>query len=245
MKLKEYMEMREPGAEVTCWDKDIDGEFYFYNKEVGKKSLYGDDFPNVNKCDELLQELLDVVRIHDGGVVVNLYDLLNHPAVIQYAKENMFEEGQYEDDSDVVMMLFDDNVANFSNGFEGFSELMVECLLFAYKSEKNYDLGFGYLGNGMTVWNRLQEENGDYKKVAHISPEREVKYYDKYAPAVIRQKIEDYAATGTPVISATQDQQVFHVPPKKKPLEEKIASAEARKNEAPQDKSTERDDKGR
>lgn len=315
MKLKEYMEMQEPGAEVTCWDKDIDSEFYFYNKEVGKKTLYGDDFPNVNKCDELLQELLDVVRIHDGGVEVNLYALLEKPEVIEFAKKNMLDEGQYEDDSDIVIMLFDDNVKNFANGYEGFSELMVECLISAYKPEqskenerekavfnttdseltqyngtvvevirpltqdecdiedvgkmykvkfhdgyirdafqdelskeipqKKYDLGFGYLGNGVTVWNRLQEEHGDYKKVAHISAEREVKYYDGNLPLDIKQKIEDYAATSTLTISATQNQQVFHVPPKKKPLGEKISSAEAQKIDAPQDKSAERGDKGR
>jgi hypothetical protein len=34
---------------------------------------------------------------------------------------------------------------------------------------KKSDLGFGYLGNGMTVWDRNQEANGDYKTVAHIS----------------------------------------------------------------------------
>jgi len=32
-----------------------------------------------------------------------------------------------------------------------------------------YDLGFGHLGNGITVWNRLQIENNDYKTIAHIS----------------------------------------------------------------------------
>ena len=297
MKLKEYMDMLDPGAEVTCWDKDIDSEFYFYKKEVGKKSLFGDDFPNVNKCDELLRELLDIVKVRDGGVEVNLYELLEKPEVIEFAKKNMFEEYQYEDDSDVVMMLFDDNVSNFSNGFEGFSELMVECLISAYKPEpskenerekavfnttdlelmhyngtvvevirpltqdecdiddvgkmykvkfhdgyirdafqdelskelpqKKYDLGFGYLGNGVTVWNRLQEENGDYKKVAHISAEREVKYYDGNLPLDIKQKIEDFAATSNLTISATQDQPVFHTLPKKPALDDRIRSSEA------------------
>ena len=38
-------------------------------------------------------------------------------------------------------------------------------------SEKEYDLGFGYLGNGTTVWNRLEEVDNDYKTIAHISDE--------------------------------------------------------------------------
>ena len=33
-----------------------------------------------------------------------------------------------------------------------------------------YDLGYGHLGNGLTVWNRLEEVHGDYKTVAHIDP---------------------------------------------------------------------------
>ena len=35
---------------------------------------------------------------------------------------------------------------------------------------KEYELGFGSLGNGTTVWNRLEEEHGDYKTVewAHL-----------------------------------------------------------------------------
>ena len=36
---------------------------------------------------------------------------------------------------------------------------------------KAYDLGYGHLGNGLTVWNRLEEEHGDYKTVAHIAPD--------------------------------------------------------------------------
>ena len=39
---------------------------------------------------------------------------------------------------------------------------------------KAYDLGYGHLGNGVTVWNRLEEEHGDYKTVAHIAPDRTV-----------------------------------------------------------------------
>lgn len=128
MKLKEYMALCEPGTEITCWDKDVDSEFYFYTKEKGEKSLYGKEFPNVDKCMVMLPEYLDIVKIHDNGVEVNLYELLENPKIIEFAKKNMFDKSQYEDDSDVVMMLFDDNVKNFSNGYEGFSELMVQCL---------------------------------------------------------------------------------------------------------------------
>lgn len=128
MKLKEYMALCEPGTEITCWDKDVDSEFYFYTKEEGEKSDLDKEFPNLDKCMEVLPEYLDIVKIHKTGVEVNLYELLDNPKIIEFAKRNLFEVHQYEDDSDVVMMLFDDNVNNISQGFEGFSELMVQCL---------------------------------------------------------------------------------------------------------------------
>ena len=40
-----------------------------------------------------------------------------------------------------------------------------------------FDIGMGYLGNGLTVWNRAVEENGDYQNIAHISSEGEIHYY--------------------------------------------------------------------
>ena len=40
--------------------------------------------------------------------------------------------------------------------------------------QKAYDLGFGHLGNGLTVWNRMEEVDGDYRTVAHIAPDRTV-----------------------------------------------------------------------
>lgn len=79
---------------------------------------------------------------------------------------------------------------------------------------EKYDLGFGHLGNGITVWNRLEEEHGDYKTVAHISAERAITFYDKAMPETVKQKIRDFAEKANPTISATQNQLVFHVPAK-------------------------------
>ncbi|MGN0162346.1 MAG: hypothetical protein ACI4EA_02020, partial [Candidatus Ornithomonoglobus sp.] len=60
-------------------------------------------------------------------------------------------------------------------------------------ASKKYELGFGKLGNGTTVWNRLEEENHDYKTVAHISDSGEVKYYEDL-PDDVKQLIEEQAA---------------------------------------------------
>lgn len=79
---------------------------------------------------------------------------------------------------------------------------------------KAYDLGYGHLGNGLTVWNRLEEEHGDYKTVAHIAPDRTVTIYDEEMPQAVREEIQRIADTSQMTISATQDAPVFSVPPK-------------------------------
>ncbi len=76
-----------------------------------------------------------------------------------------------------------------------------------------YDLGFGHLGNGLTVWNRLRTVDGDYQTVAHIEPDRSVTIYDTDMPDEVRQRIYDVAATSDARISATQDAPVFSTPP--------------------------------
>lgn len=42
---------------------------------------------------------------------------------------------------------------------------------------EKFELWFGCLGNGTTVCNKAVEENGDYKKIAHISEGGETSGY--------------------------------------------------------------------
>ena len=79
---------------------------------------------------------------------------------------------------------------------------------------KAYDLGYGHMGNGLTVWNRLEEEHGDYKTVAHIAPDRTVTIYDEEMPQAVRDEIQRIADASEMTISATQDAPVFAVPPR-------------------------------
>ena len=76
-----------------------------------------------------------------------------------------------------------------------------------------YDLGYGHMGNGLTVWNRLAEEHGDYKTVAHIAPDRTMTFYDQDMPETVKAQIRKIAMTAEMSISATQDAPVFSVPP--------------------------------
>ena len=80
-----------------------------------------------------------------------------------------------------------------------------------------YDLGYGFLGNGVTVWNRKELRYGDYKTIAHIDTDRKVAFYEDSLPEEVRAEIEEYAAKSNMTVSATQDSLVFHTPPVEEP----------------------------
>lgn len=107
-----------------------------------------------------------------------------------------------------------ENLTAFRQGtFTLFAEHK-EPVVPAMPRAKAYDLGYGHLGNGITVWNRLEEEHGDYKTVAHIAPDRTVTIYDEEMPQAVREEIQRIADTSEITISATQDAPVFAVPPR-------------------------------
>jgi hypothetical protein len=60
-------------------------------------------------------------------------------------------------------------------------------------NEAKYDIGMAMKGSGITVYNRAEEEAGDYKNIAHIKPNGMVTYYDKKLPKDIKDMIEKKA----------------------------------------------------
>lgn len=63
------------------------------------------------------------------------------------------------------------------------------------KEAKKYDIGSGYKGNGLTIWNRAEEENRDYKTIAHIGNNGELKIYDKEMPGDIKKMLQIWATS--------------------------------------------------
>jgi hypothetical protein len=61
--------------------------------------------------------------------------------------------------------------------------------------EKKYDIGSGWMGNGLTIWNRAEEKNGEYKIIAHISKDGTLKIYDKALPNDIKKMFQMWADT--------------------------------------------------
>ncbi len=58
---------------------------------------------------------------------------------------------------------------------------------------KKYDIGSGYMGNGLTIWNRAEEQHGDYKIIAHISPDGKLSIRDKQLPADLKKMFQIWA----------------------------------------------------
>lgn len=67
MTLFDYIKQTPEGEEITVWDEVYDMETYFYNQEYDAwdKAMMG------------LAKKLNVVEVTSGGVVVDLYDLIN------------------------------------------------------------------------------------------------------------------------------------------------------------------------
>lgn len=55
---------------------------------------------------------------------------------------------------------------------------------------KEYDIKAGYMGNGLTVYNRAEDdETGDYKTIAHVSDAGHITYRDEL-PARVKAYIK-------------------------------------------------------
>lgn len=124
MKLKDYIAIYADDDEIICYDKDIVGEYYFYKEMLTGKPE--PDFPNVYAFNKYLIEHLDIQNIHQRGITLNLYEFLNKPTMIDFAKEKLYTKDQYENNEDVALLLYDDVLTTISQGIEEFSETMVK-----------------------------------------------------------------------------------------------------------------------
>ena len=126
MKLKEFMDTVKAGEEITCWDSVFDGEFYLYGKYLQAKQ--DPDFEYVDKLEEFLAEYVEVEEIKQNGITLGLSNYLNDPAIIQFAKDELFNAWQYGEDADVVELLFDNIVLNILHGYPKFSKTVFDGL---------------------------------------------------------------------------------------------------------------------
>jgi len=72
---------------------------------------------------------------------------------------------------------------------------LIKKLQESVNEAKKYDIGSGYLGNGLTIWNRAEEKDGDYETIAHIGKDGKLTIYDKEIPADIKKMIGIWATS--------------------------------------------------
>ena len=221
-------------GDKKCYVLTMEGSFVLPALLNAMQTIIGDNTHLTERCEAMLAEL-------NGPLAAPLeptYDELNPPPPPK--KEYRFSLGDtvYLGAQEYEMLAFDEQTVRlFDPAFpiiskdlprEEFDRLLAEnplndSLLQVVEEAPaaetvepdtpGYDLGFGHLGNGVTVWNRLELRDGDYKTIAHIAPNRTVTYYEGGLPEDVRAQIEEFAATSTMTISATQDAPVFSTPP--------------------------------
>lgn len=76
----------------------------------------------------------------------------------------------------------------------------------------NEDLSFGSLGNGVTVWDKKRQKHGDSLIVAHISRERNVKFYTNDLSDEAKKAIHRFAKKSNVRMSVTQAEFVMLQP---------------------------------
>lgn len=74
---------------------------------------------------------------------------------------------------------------------------------------KAADLGFGHLGNGITVWDRIRSKFNDYAIVAHISADRKISLRELPLSEEQLELITEAATKHDPQVSFNQTDKVF------------------------------------
>ena len=167
------------------------------------------------------------------GTFRDLFDVLDKCEDLDsiYPHDSTIRERLFGQLTDILGCDYDVIYEQWLHGVPGSLSQFLDVPAADKAREPGYDLGFGHLGNGITVWNRLQEEYGDYKTVAHIGADRAITYYDKNIPESVKQKVRDFAERENPTISATQNVPVFSTPAE--PAREVVAAEpEAEKQKA-------------
>ena len=100
MRLSEYLnKFYKTGEEVTVWDKDYDIETYFY---------FSDTFDEWDAAMYEVAESLEVVEVRNGGVIVNLSDVIE-----RNINNGVFKDLFINNDVDSIM----DDIENIFAGY--------------------------------------------------------------------------------------------------------------------------------
>ena len=148
-----------------------------------KKGKIKSESVNEGKYDDTLDKLADIVK--DAKSFMDIGSGLKK-AGIKYSFGT----------SPLPMYIIDKpaKIAILNNKYADGAERVVGTtaigLMEGMVTEAKYDIGMARKGNGLTIYNKAEEEAGDYKNIAHIDNRGNVKFYDKKLPNDVKKKIE-------------------------------------------------------
>jgi len=154
----------------------------------GRKSKDNTIIESVNegKHDAILDKLADIVK--------------GAKSFMDIGKELKKNGIKYSFGTDMIPMYTIDKpakIAILNNKYVDGAERVVGTtaigLMEGMVAEVTYDLGMARKGNGLTIYNKAEEEAGDYKNIAHVDNKGKIKFYDKKLPSKIKKQIEDEA----------------------------------------------------
>ena len=169
--------------------KDVDKDDKENAKEFTKESMKLSDMikkPSVNegKHDAILDKLADLVG--NAKSFMDIGKELKKNGIKYSFGTNMIP--MYIIDKPVKIAILNKKYADGAEREVGSTAIgLMEGMSM---NEAKYDIGMARKGNGLTVYNKAEEENGDYKNVAHIDNKGKIKYYDKKLPSKIKKEIE-------------------------------------------------------
>jgi hypothetical protein len=156
-----------------------------YDKYTNKSQTMTDFF----KGDLSIDDLQKVAKKNFDSEIATERDLdgfLNN----KFMQDVMADEHGVDKET-LISKVKDLKTALFGSKKESKSTRLTSIL----KEAKRYDIGSGWMGNGLTIWNRAEEKNGDYKQIAHISKDGTLKIYDKGLPSDIKKMFQTWADT--------------------------------------------------
>ncbi|MDQ0361554.1 hypothetical protein [Breznakia pachnodae] len=122
MKLKEIVELKK--GNLSCCDVKIDSMYTFNIKFMDITDV---DYPNCKQFLNYMINKLDVISITKyDDFVINLSQVLDNKEMISYAKKYFYTKEQYENDDDILKLLFSDIVKNLEYAIEERSESLLK-----------------------------------------------------------------------------------------------------------------------
>jgi len=141
---------------------------------------------NEGKHDAILDKLADIVK--DAKSFMDIGSGLKKAGIKYSFGTNMIP--MYIIDKPTKIAILNNKYADGAERVVGSTAI---GLMEGMVAEVTYDLGMARKGNGLTIYNKAEEEAGDYKNIAHVDNKGKIKFYDKKLPSKIKKQIEDEA----------------------------------------------------